>query len=294
MAAVPPSVRRYAAARGIDPDRLAAQTGRSTISRDDIDAALAPPAGAAPAADPLCPWRIDPARFGPVRRVARPRLARVAAQKLAAAQALIPQVTLFDRADLRAVRAMRDALAPEAAARGLHLSLLAFHVAALARGLREAPAFNAMLDPSGEELILRDYVHVGIAVDTPHGLMVPVLRDADRKGLWQIAAEIAALSGRARARALTPDAMAGASMTLSSLGARGGTGFTPMVNPPEVAILGLARAETVPQWTGSAFAPVPMVPVSLSFDHRVIDGAAAAAFLSRHAGLIADPRRLLL
>lgn len=292
--AIPPSVRRYAAARGIDPEALAARTGRAHISRDDIDAALSPAPAAPAGPDPLRAWRVDPGRFGPVRRVPRTRLAQVAAQALSAAQSLIPQVTQFDRADLRELDALRAALAPEAAARGLRLTPLAFHVAALARGLRAAPTFNAMLDPSGTELILRDYVHIGIAVDTPHGLVVPVLRDADRKGLWQIAADLADLSGRARARRLAPDEMAGASMTISSLGARGGTGFTPIVNPPEVAILGLARADLAPVWTGTAFVPAPMLPLCLSYDHRVIDGAAAAAFLGDHAALISDPRRLLL
>jgi pyruvate dehydrogenase E2 component (dihydrolipoamide acetyltransferase) len=207
---------------------------------------------------------------------------------------MIPQVTHHDRADMRGVEAFRKTLKDEGAARGVKITALAFHVMALARTLRAFPRFNASLTADGETLVLKGYVHIGIAVDTPHGLMVPVIRDADRKGLWQIAADIADLAGRAQARKLSGDEMGGASMSISNLGGIGGTAFTPIVNPPEVAILGLTRTETVPVWDGEAWQPVPMVPMDLSYDHRVINGADAARFLAHVARLLADPRRMVL
>lgn len=203
-------------------------------------------------------------------------------------------MTHHDRADVSAIEALRAAWKPEAQARGLKLTALAFHVAALARALRAFPKFNASLSPDGETLILKGYVHIGIAVDTEHGLKVPVIRDADRKGLWSIAAEIGDLATRAQARKIGPDEMGGASMTITNLGGIGGTGFTPIVNPPEVAILGITRTETVTVWDGDTPRPVPMVPLDLSYDHRVINGADAARFLSRYTALIADRRHMLL
>lgn len=163
-----------------------------------------------------------------------------------------------------------------------------------ARTLRAFPRFNASLTPDGTALVLKDYVHIGVAVDTPAGLMVPVIRDADRKGLFEVAAEISDLATRAQARKIRPDEMGGASMSISSLGGIGGSAFTPIVNPPEVAILGITRAETMPHWDGAAFVPRLMVPLDLSYDHRAINGADAARFVSHYAGLLADPRRLLL
>ena len=222
------------------------------------------------------------------------RFAQVAAANLAAANALIPQVTHHDRADVSAVEALRKELKPEAQARGVKLTALAFQAKALARALREFPRFNASLSPDGKTLILKDYVHIGIAVDTAHGLMVPVVRDVDKKGLWQIAAEITDLASRAQNRKVGPDEMGGASMSISNLGGIGGIGFTPIVNPPEVAILGITRTETVTVWDGDTPRPVPMVPLDLSYDHRVINGADAARFVTYLAGLIADPRRIMV
>ncbi|MGB8623345.1 MAG: 2-oxo acid dehydrogenase subunit E2, partial [Paracoccaceae bacterium] len=239
-------------------------------------------------------WDVDHAAFGPVTQEAMPRMARIAADNLSAASALIPQVTHHDRADMRAVEGLRKSLREEGAARGVKLTALAFHVKALARCLSDFPRFNASLTPDGETLVLKHYVHVGIAVDTPHGLMVPVIRDADGKGLWQVAAEITDLATRAQERKVRGEEMGGASMSISNLGGIGGTAFTPIVNPPEVAILGLTRTETVPVWDGEAWQPVPMVPLDLSYDHRVINGADAARFLSRYAALLADPRRMLV
>lgn len=288
-----PSTRVYAGEKGVDLNALAQSTGRETLAREDVDRHLA--GGTAPAAGARSRyWEVDHAAFGPVREEPMSRIGRVAAENLAAANALIPQVTHHDRADLRALEAFRGRQRAAAERRGVRLTALAFHIMGLARCLRAFPKFNASLSADGTMLILKDYVHIGIAVDTDHGLMVPVIRNADRKGLWQIAEEIAELAARAQQRKLGPDAMSGASMTISNLGGIGGLGFTPIVNPPELAILGLTRAETVPVLEGESWVPVSMVPLDLSYDHRVINGADAARFLRHHARLIEDPRRLLV
>lgn len=293
-----PATRAYAGQKGVDLYALAKDTGRTMIAREDIDRYLS--VGSAPAAtadrstDPTQYWQVDHAAYGAVQVEPLSRVAQVAAGNLGAANTLIPQVTHHDRADMRAVDRMRRALAEEAASRDVKLTALALHVKALARCLSEFPRFNASLDAKGTSLVLKAYVHIGIAVDTAHGLMVPVIRDADRKGLWAIAAEIADLAARAQARKIKPDEMGGASMTISNLGAIGGSAFTPIVNPPEVAILGLTRAEMAPVWNGESFEPVAMLPLDLSYDHRVINGAAAARFLARFAALIEDPRRMVL
>jgi pyruvate dehydrogenase E2 component (dihydrolipoamide acetyltransferase) len=286
-----PSTRRLARDNDVDIEALARRLGRTTIGPEDITGNAAP-AGAG--GGDTSYWDVDHSLYGPVTEEPMSRFAQVAAGNLAAAQALIPAVTHHDRADVRAIEAFRTGLKPEAQARGVKLTALAFHVAALARCLRAFPRFNASLTPDGATLVRKDYVHVGIAVDTPHGLMVPVIRDADNKGLWQIGAEIADLAARAQARKIGPDEMGGASMTLTNLGGIGGTAFTPIVNPPEVAILGITRTETITVWDGDTPRPVPMVPLDLSYDHRVINGADAARFLAHYAGLIGDPRNMLI
>ncbi|GAB5374209.1 MAG: hypothetical protein AcusKO_06710 [Acuticoccus sp.] len=301
--AASPTTRVYAASKGVDLDTVAAATGRSVLGREDVDAHLAgggpvaPPAGPGPG--PVDPgperyWQVDHAAYGPVREEPVARMSRVASANLSAANALIAQVTHHDRADMRAVERLRQALRAEGEARGVRLTALAFHVMALARTLRAFPRFNASLSADGERIVIKDYVHIGIAVDTPHGLVVPVVRDADRKGLWRIAGEIADLAQRAQKRKVRPDEMGGASMSISNLGGIGGRAFTPIVNPPELAILGLTRTEIVPVWRDDAWQPVPMVPIDLSYDHRVINGADAARFVAHFAGLITDPRRLVL
>ena len=283
-----PSTRKLAQAKGVDLAALGKKLGRTTIGPEDIDG------GSSPAvAGDTSYWEVDHAQYGPVTEEPMSRFAQVAARNLAAAQALIPAVTHHDRADVSAIEALRAAWKPEAQARGVKLTALAFHVAALARALKAFPKFNTSLSADGETLILKEYVHIGIAVDTEHGLMVPVIRDADRKGLWAIAGEIGDLAARAQARKIGPDEMGGASMTITNLGGIGGTAFTPIVNPPEVAILGITRTETVTVWDGDTPRPVPMVPLDLSYDHRVINGADAARFLTHYAGLISDPRKML-
>ncbi|MBT8424459.1 MAG: dihydrolipoamide acetyltransferase [Silicimonas sp.] len=290
-----PATRAHASRKGVDLDDVARATGRTQIAQEDIDRHISGDAATtAPTSDHGRYWDVDHAGYGSVRSEELPRLAQLAASNLGAANAMIPQVTHHDRADTRAVEALRKALRTEADDRGVKLTALAFHVRTLARCLEEFPRFNASLSPDGLALTLKDYVHIGIAVDTPHGLMVPVIRNANRKGLWQIAGEIGDLALRAQARKIRPEEMGGASMTISNLGGIGGTAFTPIVNPPEVAILGITRTETVPHWNGEDWEPVPMVPLDLSYDHRVVNGADAARFLVRYARIFADPRHLVL
>jgi pyruvate dehydrogenase E2 component (dihydrolipoamide acetyltransferase) len=284
-----PSTRRMARDQNVDIDSLAKKLGRTTIGPEDISAK----SGTAPAGDTGY-WDVDHSQYGPVTDEPMSRFAQVAARNMAAAQAFIPAVTHHDRADVRALEKLRTSLRPQAEARGVKLTALAFHVAALAKTLRRFPRFNASLSPNGQTLTIKNFVHIGIAVDTPHGLTVPVIRGADQKGLWQIAAEIADLAARAQARKITPDQMGGASMTITNLGGIGGTAFTPIVNPPEVAILGLTRTETVTVWDGETPRPVPMVPLDLSYDHRVINGADAARFMTFYCSLIKDPHQMLL
>lgn len=288
-----PSTRQRAREAGLDLTALAAELGRDTISSGDFDDRLQG-RRAASGDDNSRYWDVDHGQYGPVREEAMSRFSQVAAQNLAAAQRLIPAVTHHDRADMTAVEAIRASLRGEAQAKGVKITALAFHVKALARTLRDFPRFNASLSADGGTLVLKDYVHVGIAVDTPHGLMVPVIRDADRKGLWRIASEVADLAARAQQRKIGAGEMGGASMSISNLGGIGGIGFTPIVNPPEVAILGISRTEMAPVWSGEAFAPTPMTPLDLSYDHRVVNGADAARFLVRYINLLADPRRLIL
>lgn len=286
-----PSVRALAREKDIDLDKLARALGRTTIAREDLSATGT---AAAAQSNHAAYWDVDHAQFGAVTKEPLSRFALVASGNLAAANSMIPQVTHHDRADVSAIEQFRRALKPEAEARGIKLTALAFQVKALAHALREFPRFNASLSPDAKTLILKDYVHIGIAVDTEHGLMVPVIRDADRKGLWQIGTEITELASRAQARKIGPDEMGGASMSISNLGGIGGTAFTPIVNPPEVAILGITRTETTPVWDGETFQPVPMVPLDLSYDHRVINGADAARFMTYLAGLLTDPRRMMV
>jgi len=295
-----PSVRILAARKGVDLEDLGRRLGRETLAREDVEAATAdetPPRTAVAAsaqAAGSAHWDVDHAGYGAVTAEPVSRFSQVVAGNLAAANALIPQVTHHDEADVGAVETFRKALKEEAAERGVKLTALAFHVAALVRCLKAFPRFNASLSSDGKTLYLKHYVHVGIAVDTPYGLTVPVIRDANRKGLFAIAGDIETLARKAQSRKLPPEAFGGASMSISNLGGIGGTAFTPIVNPPEVAILGLTRTSLKPVWDGEAFRPRPKVPLDLSYDHRVINGADAARFLAEYAKLIGEPRRLLL
>ncbi|MBW4706380.1 2-oxo acid dehydrogenase subunit E2 [Roseobacter sp. YSTF-M11] len=284
-----PTTRRMAREMNVDIQQLADRLGRQTMGPEDLINS-----GAVRGNTDHGYWDIDHSEYGPVRHEPMTRIAKLAARNLAAAHRHIPAVTHHDQADVSALQELRKSWAPEANAQGVKLTALSFYVAALARCLRVFPNFNASLSPDEETLTFKEYIHVGIAVDTSHGLLVPVIRDADCKGLLQIAAEISDLAKRAHDRKLPPSDMGGASMSISNLGGIGGTAFTPIVNPPEVAILGITRTKTVTAWDGNVPKPVPVVPLDLSYDHRVINGADAARFLAHFGQLISDPRNFLI
>jgi len=261
-------------------------------------AAASAPAGGAPALPgqpglPSAP-AIDFSRFGETEERPLSRIKRRTAANLGRAWLTIPLVTHFDETDVTDLEAFRRSLHDVPEARGARITLLAFAMKALVAALKEFPTFNASLAPDGGSLVLKRYFHLGIAVDTPEGLVVPVVRNVDRKRVADLSFELAEVSTRARERKLRPDDVQGSCMTISSLGGIGGTGFTPIVNPPEVAILGLARTRVAPVWNGREFAPRTVLPISLSYDHRVIDGAEAARFCRHLSLLLADVRRLLL
>lgn len=288
-----PSVRKIARELGVDLSAVTGTGPKGRITPEDVRGfvkrALAAPAAAAPGLA-LAPWpQQDPAAFGPVERQPLSRIARLSGPALQRNAVVIPHVTNFDEADVTDLDSFRKTLAAEGAGK---FSLLPFAVKAAAAALKAFPAFNAVLD--GTDLILRRYVHIGVAVDTPEGLVVPVVRDADRKGLAEIAAEMADLAAAARDGKLKAQQMQGAGFTISSLGGVGGTGFTPIINAPEVAILGMARARVQPVWDGAAFQPRLIQPLSLSWDHRAVDGVAAARFLVHLKACLADFRRISL
>ena len=244
---------------------------------------------------------VDFARFGPVREEPLAKIRRVAAQNLSRSWLNAPHVTQHDEADLTELEGFRRECKEEAARQGLKLSPLHFVLKAVARVLLEFPDFRSSLAPGGEALIVKDYFHLGVAVDTDNGLVVPVIRDVDTKGIFELARELSDLAERARARRLGPGDMQGACFTISSLGGIGGTAFTPIVNVPEVAILGLSKLRVQPHWSGgtdpgadAVFESRAVLPLSLSYDHRVIDGAAAARFTTRLATIMGQPAHLLL
>ena len=292
-----PAVRKLARETGIDLGTVPPSGPKDRILKEDVHAhikqRMEQPAAAGGAGAPDLP-EIDFSEFGPVERDELNKLRKVAAKNLHRSWVTIPHVTQFDEADITELEAFRKSQNKALEKEGVKLTMLAFLVQACARALRQFPRVNSSLEPSGEALILKDYVHIGIAVDTPNGLVVPVLRDADKKGLSQIATEIGELAGKARDRKLSPADMKGASFSISSLGGIGGTAFTPIVNWPEVAILGVSRSDTKPVWDGTAFQPRLMLPLSFSYDHRVIDGADAARFTTYLSGLLGDMRRALL
>jgi pyruvate dehydrogenase E2 component (dihydrolipoamide acetyltransferase) len=295
-----PSIRRLARERGIDLHSVAGTGRKGRITKADVEGfapgggSAAPAAGAGPAAVPglnLAPWpTVDFEKFGPVERVERTRIQRISAPNLARNWVMIPHVTHNDEADITELEAWRKQLNSEQS--DVKLTMVAFLIEASVATLKEFPIFNSSLD--GEELVLKRYYNIGFAADTPGGLVVPVIKNADQKGLFEIARELTELSGKARDGKLAPGDMSGGTFTISSLGGIGGTSFTPIVNAPEVAILGVTRSAIKPIWNGSEFAPRLMVPLSLSYDHRVIDGAAAARFVVHLVQVLSDLRRALL
>ena len=289
-----PAVRRLARELGAD---LASVTGSGSggrILKDDVKA-FVKEALAAPAAASLPPMpQIDFARFGPVDEQPLTRVRAHGAANLRRSWQHVVHVTQHDEADVTDLEAFRASLSAEAAERGAKLTPLPFLIKACIHVLRTHPHFNASLNADMTALIHKRYYHIGMAVDTEDGLIVPVVREADRKGIFELAVETARLAQAAREKKLKPDELQGGSFTISSLGAIGGTGFTPIVNAPEVAILGVARLATKPMWDGNAFQPRKMLPLSLSYDHRAINGAEAGRFMADLVATLSDIRRLAL
>jgi pyruvate dehydrogenase E2 component (dihydrolipoamide acetyltransferase) len=296
-----PSVRAYARALGVDLSKLKGSGPAGRIMQEDVQnyvkrmmsGASVASAVAGGAALGLLPWpQVDFAKFGPIETRPLSRIKKIAGANLHRNWVLIPHVTNHDDADITELEAFRVQINKENEKAGIKVTLLAFLIKACVWTLKNFPDFNASLD--GENLVLKQYYHIGFAADTPNGLVVPVIRNADQKGVLAIAAEMAELSAKAREGKLGPADMQGGCFSISSLGGIGGTYFTPIINAPEVAILGVCRSSMRPVWDGKQFTPRLMLPLSLSFDHRVIDGAAAARFNSHLGTLLSDMRRSML
>ncbi|AHL31833.1 hypothetical protein CD58_02495 [Pseudomonas brassicacearum] len=298
-----PAVRQLAREFGVELSAVGPSGPHGRVLKEDVQAYVkammqkaknAPAEGATGGAGiPPIP-AVDFSRFGETEEVAMTRLMQIGASSLHRSWLNIPHVTQFDQADITELEAFRVAQKAVAEKAGVKLTVLPLLLKACAHLLKELPDFNSSLAPSGKAVIRKKYVHIGFAVDTPEGLLVPVIRNVDQKSLLQLAAEAAALAEKARNKKLTADDMQGACFTISSLGHIGGTGFTPIVNAPEVAILGVSKATIQPVWDGKAFQPKLMLPLSLSYDHRVINGAAAARFTKRLSDLLGDIRTILL
>jgi pyruvate dehydrogenase E2 component (dihydrolipoamide acetyltransferase) len=291
-----PSVRKVARELGVDLSRVTGSGPRGRVLQEDVQKfvkqALAGQVPGGVGLD-LLPWpKVDFARFGPVETRPLARIRKIAGANLARNWVMIPHVTQFDEADVTDLEAFRVKLNQEQEGKGPKVTLLAFLVKAVVAALQHFPEFNSSLD--GDSLVLKRCFHIGFAADTPNGLVVPVVRDADRKGILDIARELSDLAAKARDGKLAAADIQGGSFSISSLGGIGGTAFTPIVNAPEVAILGASRVAVRPVWDGERFAPRQMLPLSLSYDHRVIDGAAGARFTTYLAGLLRDMRRAML
>ncbi|MBC7656518.1 MAG: 2-oxo acid dehydrogenase subunit E2, partial [Frankiaceae bacterium] len=294
-----PAVRVFARELGVDLAQVKGSERGGRISKGDVQGFVksmlageaAPRAGGGEGGLQLIPWpKVDFAKFGDTGRQSRTRINKLSGANLARNWAMIPHVTQFDEADITEMEAFRKKLGEEH--KDTKITPLVFLIKAVVAALKKYPAFNSSLD--GDDLVLKKYFHIGIAVDTPDGLMVPVLRDCDRKGLLELSGELASISARARDRKLSAADMQGGCFSISSLGGIGGTAGTPVINAPEGAILGVSRSQMKPVWDGSDFTPRLMLPLSLSYDHRVIDGAAAARFASYLAQVLGDLRRLLV
>jgi pyruvate dehydrogenase E2 component (dihydrolipoamide acetyltransferase) len=298
-----PSVRRFARELGVDLSRVSGTGFKSRITEDDVKSFVkkalsggAAPAGKGGAAGgrglPSVPV-VDYAAFGAVETKPLTRIQKISASRLHASWVNLPHVTQFDEADITDLEDLRNKLKVKASEQGIKLTPLAFIMRACVRALHHFPTFNSSLDAGGENLVLKKYVHMGFAADTPNGLLVPVVHDADRKDIYEVARALAELSEKARTGTLNVAQMQGGSFTISSLGGIGGTAFTPIINAPEVAILGVSRSTMKPVFKDGAFVPRLMLPLSLSYDHRVIDGALAAKFTTYLAQVLAEPRGLL-
>jgi pyruvate dehydrogenase E2 component (dihydrolipoamide acetyltransferase) len=296
-----PAVRRFARELGVDLSLVSGSGSKGRITKEDVqgfvkkslrEGAPAAPAGGALAL-PALP-EVDFSKFGEIEPRPLGRIKKISGAHLHRCWLNVPHVTQFDEADITELEAFRKAQRDEAVERGVKLTLFPFLIKACVAALRQMPELNSSLAPDGEQLIYKKYYHIGVAVDTPNGLMVPVLRDVDDKGIFELARELAEVSAKAREGKLLPGDLQGGCFSISSLGGIGGTAFTPIVNAPEVAILGVSRSLTKPVWDGSAFQPRVMLPLALSYDHRVIDGAQGVRFTNYLTGLLSDIRRLLL
>ena len=298
-----PGVRRFARELGVDLYQVPGSGPKGRITKEDVQgyvkralssgAPVAAPSGSAGLALPAMP-EIDFSQFGDIEEKPLGRIKKLSGAHLHRAWLNVPHVTQFDEADITELEAFRKSQKDEAARADVKLTFMPFLMKAVCKAMAEYPQFNSSLSPDGDKLILKKYMHIGVAVDTPNGLVVPVIRDVDKKGVFDLARDLGEMSEKARAGKLSPGDMQGGSLSISSLGGIGGTQFTPIVNAPEVAILGISRAEMKPKWDGAAFAPRLVMPFSLSYDHRVIDGAEGVRF-TRYLGLLlGDIRKLLL
>ena len=299
-----PAVRVFARELGVDLTQVKGSERGGRISKEDVQAfvksalsgamSVATVGGAANLGGlSLLPWpQVDFAKFGAIESKPLSRINKIAGANLHRNWVSIPHVTQHDSADITEMEAFRKKLGEEN--KDVKVTPLVFLIKAVVAALKKYPSFNASLDASGENLVLKKYFHIGIAVDTPDGLVVPIIRDADRKGLLDLAKELGEISAKARDKKLGPADMQGGCFSISSLGGIGGTAFTPIINAPEVAILGVSKSQLQPVWNGSEFTPRLLLPLSLSYDHRVIDGAAAARFTAYLAQVLGDLRRLLL
>jgi pyruvate dehydrogenase E2 component (dihydrolipoamide acetyltransferase) len=300
-----PSVRKFARELGVDLTRVNGSGPKGRVLVEDVQgfvkgvmaggAGTSSAAAGGGAALGLLPWpSLDFSKFGETSLEPLSRIKKISGPNLHRNWVMIPHVTQYDNADITELEEFRKSANESLAKSGVKLTMLAFVIKASVAALKKFPAFNSSLDANGENLILKHYYNIGFAADTPNGLVVPVLKNADQKGLAQIAKEMGELSAQAREGKLKPADMQGATFTISSLGGIGGTAFTPIINAPEVAILGLSKSEIKPVWDGKAFAPRLMLPMSLSYDHRVIDGALGARFIVYLGDVLADMRKTLL
>ncbi len=300
-----PSIRMFARELGVDLSKVKGTGLKGRVTREDVQAfvkgtlAAVKPVSASASGGGL-PFNlpelpnIDFAKYGPVETRALSRIKKISGANLHRNWVSIPHITQFDEADITELESFRKANAAETEKQGFKLTMLAFLIKASVTALRQFPDFNASLDKSGENLVLKKYFHIGVAVDTPDGLVVPVIRDADRKGVFDLARELGEVSKLAKEKKLKPGDMQGGTFSISSLGGIGGTMFTPIINAPEVAILGVSRSVMRPVWNGKEFTPRLVLPLSLSYDHRVIDGAAGARFTTYLVSVLSDIRRSLL
>jgi pyruvate dehydrogenase E2 component (dihydrolipoamide acetyltransferase) len=296
-----PSVRRFARELGVDLHLVKGSGPKGRVTRDDVQhyvkRSLQGGEGARAAAFPFdlpAGPEVDYGKFGEVETRPLNRIKKISGAHLHRCWLTVPHVTQFDEADITELESFRKAQKAEAEQQEVRLTFMPFLMKAVAAALKQMQIFNAALAPEGDNLIYRRYVHIGIAVDTPNGLVVPVIRDVDQKGLFDLARELMGVSAKAREGKLSPGDLQGGCFSISSLGGIGGSAFTPIVNAPEVAILGVSRSSMKPMWDGAAFQPRLMLPLSLSYDHRVIDGADGARFTTLLSALLGDIRRLLL